>query len=1539
MLFGLLALVSLLSVSARAASVTLAWLPSTDPGVAGYNLHYGLATQTYTSVIAVGGATNATISGLVSGAEYFFSVTAVNGAGVESQFSNEIAYKVPGGSGGGLPIVGEAQFSYITNDSTITITGYTGPGGAVAIPDTINSLPVTGIADDAFNDNTNLAGVTIPNTVISIGDDAFYGCSSLAQLTIPDSVTSIGAGAFSRCSSLVSIVIPGAVTNIGENAFGSCAGLMAITVDATNALYSSTPDGTLFNKKQSLLIQCPGGKAGGYTVPAGVTGIGNYALYGCSSLTSLTLPASVASLGNGAMGGCSSLRGVYFQGNAPAAGSSVFAGDDAAAYYLAGTEGWSATFAGIPAFLWDPVVQATYTASNGAITITSYTGPGGAVAIPETINGLPVTGIGDSAFFGCTNVASVTLPNTLTSIGAWAFSDCTRLAGITIPGSVTTIGDWAFEYCTNLAGITIPDSVTSIGEGAFDYCTGMTAATMGNGVTDIGSYAFEYCTNLTAAYFQGNAPAFGSSVFAGAPARVYYLAGTTGWGPIFASVPASLWDPQSQLAYTVAGGQVTVTGYTGPGGVLAVPGAITGLPVTTIADWAFFHCTTLTAITLPNSIIGIGMGAFYGCTNLASVTIPNSVTGIGNEAFYGCANLTALSIPWSVTSIGIGEFVWCVSLTSITVDPLNPVYSSVDGVLFDKSQTELLAFPPGIYGSYGMPQGVASIGDWAFDYCTNLIAVMIPASVTYIGQGAFSGCTNLIGVFFQGNAPTWDPSAFSGDDAPAYYQAGTTGWGPTFGGVPASLWDPLTQAAYTVTNGAVTITKYTGPGGSVAIPATITGLPVTGIGDSAFSGCTNLTAIVIPDSVTNIGDAAFYGCTNLPSVTLPPGITSLADQLFYGCSSLTNVAMPAGLTRIGHEALANCSILANVVIPDTVTVIGDWAFESCTNLASLALPGGVANMGEAALWGCSRLSSVTIPNSVTSLSATFGNCASLTNVTIPDSVTNIGVSTFYGCSNLAGITIPSSVVSLGDEAFVYCTSLTNISIPGSVTSIGSWQFAGCASLRAITVDPLNPVYSSVDGVLFDKNQTVLLEYPAGVSGAYTLPGSVASIGSWAFEYCANVTKLTIPEGVTNVGDAAFYGCTGLTNVYFQGNAPDAGWEIFDDDSNATVYYLPARTGWSTAFAGRPTVSVGLFLPVIGTVTVDEMNMLTVIGTATVQSGQATLGYSLVNAPPGMAIDTNGVITWNPQQVQSPGTNIVTISVTDADPSDTANPRLIAFDTFTVIVAELNAAPVLPLIATQTVNELTLLLVTNTATESNIHATLGYALANAPAGMGIDANGIIRWTPQQSQSPSTNLVTTIVTNTDPYDLVNPYLSATNTFTVIVNEVNAAPVLPIIPTQTIIELSLLTVTNAAVDDNIHSTLSYALANPPPGMTIGSNGVIRWTPSAPGTNVITTVAASSDPYDLINPVLTATNSFLVQVVPPVQLDIALVGGQPQLTWNTVAGWSYQVWCKDALADASWVSLGGVLTASGETLAYTDSTADGTSARFYRVQALGSR
>src|SRR5208283_388669 len=268
---------------------------------------------------------------------------------------------------------------------------------------------------------------------------------------------------------------------------------------------------------------------------------------------------------------------------------------------------------------------------------------------------------------------------------------------------------------------------------------------------------------------------------------------------------------------------------------------------------------------------------------------------------------------------------------------------------------------------------------------------------------------------------------------------------------------------------------------------------------------------------------------------------------------------------------------------------------------------------------------------------------------------------------------------------------------------------------------------------------------------------------------------------------------------------------------------------------------------------------------------------------------SGIITWTPSQTQSPGTNTLTTVVTNTDPYDLVNPHLSATNSFTVVVQEVNVAPVLSVIPDQTVNELTLLTVTNTASESNIHATLGYTLVNPPAGAAINTNGVITWTPSQNQSPGTNTITTVVTNTDPYDLVNPHLSATNSFTVVVQEVNVAPVLPVIANQTVNELTLLTVTNTASETNIHATLGYTLVNPPAGAAIDTNGVITWTPSvlqSPSTNTLTTVVTNTDPYDQVNPHLSATNSFKVVVLngPVVVLDSTVLTAEGCLPTNGV-------------------------------------------------------
>jgi hypothetical protein len=426
------------------------------------------------------------------------------------------------------------------------------------------------------------------------------------------------------------------------------------------------------------------------------------------------------------------------------------------------------------------------------------------------------------------------------------------------------------------------------------------------------------------------------------------------------------------------------------------------------------------------------------------------------------------------------------------------------------------------------------------------------------------------------------------------------------------------QFSYVTNNGTITITKFTGPGGVVVIPDTINGLPVTTLGAAAFYQSYNLTNVTIPDSVTSIGSNAFYYCTGLIDVTIGNNVTSIWDEAFENCTSLAQVTIPANVIGIGASAFSFCTNLDNLTIPDRVTTIGqgafdsclnltnvtigsglttiaEWAFDRCYKLTSVKLPSSITNIGEYAFYGCTNLTYIAIPNSVGRLGVSaFSLCFGLTNATI--GAANIGSGAFDHCTSLTDVTISSSVTNIGDSAFDFCTNLTSIQIPKSVNSIGDFAFGGCTSLSAITVDALNSFYSSIDGVLFNKGQTALIEFPGGRTGTYMIPNNVSSIGSSAFSSCIlgsvkipnsvkNIgeqafmsclllTSAIIGNNVTNIADEAFYYCTGLKGVYFGGNAPGLGGNsVFGYDFLAptTIYYLPGSTGWGSTFGSCPAV--------------------------------------------------------------------------------------------------------------------------------------------------------------------------------------------------------------------------------------------------------------------------------------------------------------------------------------------------------------------------------
>ena len=339
-------------------------------------------------------------------------------------------------------------------------------------------------------------------------------------------------------------------------------------------------------------------------------------------------------------------------------------------------------------------------------------------------------------------------------------------------------------------------------------------------------------------------------------------------------------------------------------------------------------------------------------------------------------------------------------------------------------------------------------------------------------------------------------------------------------------------------NGEVTIIKYIGTDTDVNIPSKIDGKPVTSIGDSSFYNYNDLISVTIPDSVTSIGDSAFIYCTGLTSVTMADSVTSIGNFAFGHCWSLTNISMSNSLTSIGEYAFCECWSLTNIIIPNSVTSIGDAAFVTCSSLTYIKLSNSLISIGDFAF--------------------THG---AFTNITIPDSVTSIGEYAFKDCDNLTDVKLSNSLISIKDDTFRDCDSLTNIIIPASVTSIGTNAFSYCDGLTNIKVDKDNKNYADEDGVLFNKDKSVLVKYPRGKEElSYKVPNSVKEIGDYAFgslyRWGFNLTNITIPDSVTSIGDYAFSWCFNLTNITIPDSVTSIGAHAFDNCENLESIKIP-----------------------------------------------------------------------------------------------------------------------------------------------------------------------------------------------------------------------------------------------------------------------------------------------------------------------------------------------------------------------------------------------
>ena len=514
----------------------------------------------------------------------------------------------------------------------------------------------------------------------------------------------------------------------------------------------------------------------------------------------------------------------------------------------------------------------------------------------------------------------ITFDSDVKKVGDRAFHS-RNLTTITLPNSIISIGEYAFFQCTSLASVVIPDSVTEIEMHAFEYCSNLTTITIPNNLISIGVEAFACCTNLME--FKGK--------YAADNGRCLIKDNTI-------------------IAYAEASG----TTYTIPDSV------------TTIGEYAFYECKSLTAITIPNSVTYIGSEAFYKCSKLTSISIPNSVTRLGGYAFCDCENLKSVYCSATVPPTGANlmfysnaygrkiyvyeESVnayknanyWKQYADSIVANGNIP--DSLTTTIYYTTTNGAIIQPPLPIKSNNYNNGIGEMVVYGeltatcsvFRDCTTLKSITIPNGVTTLSDNAFFNCSNLT---------------------------------------------------------------------SISLPNSVTTL-----GEYVFCNCENLTNITIPDNVTTIGIAAFDGCSGLTSITIPDSLISIGSGIFRDCANLTEFK--------GKYAADGGRCL---IVDGTLKAFAPAGLNEYT------IPDNVVAIDASTFMGCKSLTTITIPDSVTWIGYyAFRECSSLTNVTIPSSVTFIQDGTFYGCESLTSITIPNSVTEMEDSVFYDCYNLKEV---------------------------------------------------------------------------------------------------------------------------------------------------------------------------------------------------------------------------------------------------------------------------------------------------------------------------------------------------------------------------------------------------------------------------------------------------------------------------------------------------------------------------------
>ena len=828
-----------------------------------------------------------------------------------------------------------------------------------------------------------------------------------------------------------------------------------------------------------------------------------------------------------------------------------------------------------------------YTDTGSAITLNGYTGLTGAVTLPDSIVGKPVTAIADLAFFNNAVLTSVTIPSGVASIGAQAFQGCGNLTSLTMQVGVTSFGDYAFQGCGKLASLTIPSSVTSIGYQAFHGCSSLVSVTIPNSVTTLGDAAFAECPSLASVTISSSMTSLGDYLF-------QHCIGLT-----TVTIPVSVTHIGTGAFYGCSG----LTGVTLP------------TNLTTLGPQAFAFCSGLTSLTVPSGVTDIGLNTFFECHALTSVTLLGNVTSVGEAAYAFCDHLTSVTLPSGISSIAVSTFYECVALESVTI-----------------------------------PSNVTSIGANAFYDCVALTSLTIPAGVTSIGASAFEYCGTLKSVLFLGHAPTVGASVF-GDAPLSilYYQPAATGWTNPFATRPAYTTPTVTalSPASGPTTGGDALT-LTGTGFAGTPGVTVGGLAATSIvvvsdtqitatAPAGSAGARDVAVTTIAGTGSGAGLYAYYKVTPTITWAAPSAITygaALTATQLNATASVTGTfayspaagAVPAAGTQTlsviftptdtANYTSANSSVSLAVgqATPTITTAPTASAISYGQTLAASSLSGGAASVSGSFAF----TTPTTAPGAGSAAPAVTFTPTDAANYTVATTTVSVSV-------NQATPTITWATPS----GIGYGVALTATQLNATASVAGTFAYSPAAgAVPAAGTQTLSVTFTPTDATNYTSaNSSVSLDV-----GKVTPTITTAPTAS-AISYGQTLAASSLSGGAASVsGSFAF---TTPTTAPGAGSAAQAVTFTPTDSSNYTVatttisvsvnqatptitWATPSAITYGTALAGtqlNATASVaGTFayspaagaVPAAGTQTLGVTFTPTDASNYTVASGSAAL---------------------------------------------------------------------------------------------------------------------------------------------------------------------------------------------------------------------------------------------------------------------------------------------------------------------------------------------